>query len=280
MGGTGRPLGKTFFLQCQRRHPEVPKIPTYLHSVKIVMGLLGPFCSFDKVITSSNVATLYQVKYQKGDSALLAHSFSYRGISARCLEPDHVCREKVLKPHTDEKHPDNLIAVYQCGGTLGAGAFVTQLMELQENLDRPPPTPRDKISQWNTEDNTRKTPSLANTSTAVSPSPPLFHSSGDAAPDNSDSTSSTPHATTSSQPRPNNDHPSPSPDEHPQADVDTDDQQLLTPIPEAQAHNPYSPKVNNDVQDKAIADLRKDQNFAEAINVDQDPQAGRESREN
>ena len=30
MGGTGRPLGKTFFLQCQRRHPELPKIPTYL----------------------------------------------------------------------------------------------------------------------------------------------------------------------------------------------------------------------------------------------------------
>ena len=30
MGGTGRPLGKTFFLQCQRRHPERPKIPTYL----------------------------------------------------------------------------------------------------------------------------------------------------------------------------------------------------------------------------------------------------------
>ena len=30
MGGTGRPLGKTFFLQCQSRHPELPKIPTYL----------------------------------------------------------------------------------------------------------------------------------------------------------------------------------------------------------------------------------------------------------
>ena len=30
MGGTGRPLGKTFFLQCQRRHPELPKIATYL----------------------------------------------------------------------------------------------------------------------------------------------------------------------------------------------------------------------------------------------------------
>ena len=26
----GRPLGKTFFLLCQRRHPELPKIPTYL----------------------------------------------------------------------------------------------------------------------------------------------------------------------------------------------------------------------------------------------------------
>ena len=30
VGGTGRPLGKTFFLLCQRRHPELPKIPTYL----------------------------------------------------------------------------------------------------------------------------------------------------------------------------------------------------------------------------------------------------------
>ena len=30
MGGTGRPLGKTFFLHCQRRHPGLPKIPTYL----------------------------------------------------------------------------------------------------------------------------------------------------------------------------------------------------------------------------------------------------------
>ena len=30
MRGIGRPPGKTFFLQCQRRHPELPKIPTYL----------------------------------------------------------------------------------------------------------------------------------------------------------------------------------------------------------------------------------------------------------
>ena len=30
VGATGRPLRKTFFLQCQRRHPELPKIPTYL----------------------------------------------------------------------------------------------------------------------------------------------------------------------------------------------------------------------------------------------------------
>ena len=30
MGGTGRPLGKPFFLHRQRRHPELPKIPTYL----------------------------------------------------------------------------------------------------------------------------------------------------------------------------------------------------------------------------------------------------------
>ena len=101
-----------------------------LHSVKTVMGLLWFFLSIDKVITSSNVATVYQLKYQEGDSALLAHGFSYRGISARCLEPDHVSREKILKPHTDEEHPNNLMAIFQCGGTLSAGAFVTQLMEL------------------------------------------------------------------------------------------------------------------------------------------------------
>ena len=29
VGGTGRPLSKTFFLHCQGRHPELPKIPTY-----------------------------------------------------------------------------------------------------------------------------------------------------------------------------------------------------------------------------------------------------------
>ena len=31
MRGTGRPLVKTFFLHCQKRDPELPKIPTYLH---------------------------------------------------------------------------------------------------------------------------------------------------------------------------------------------------------------------------------------------------------
>ena len=30
MGGTGRLLGKTFFLHYQKRYPELPKIPTYL----------------------------------------------------------------------------------------------------------------------------------------------------------------------------------------------------------------------------------------------------------
>ena len=141
-----------------------------LHSVKIVMGLRGPFLSIDKVITSSNVATLYQLKYQKRDSALLAHGFSYWGISARCLERDHVSREKILKPPTDEKHPNDPIAILQCGGTNGAGAFVTQLMELQEKLDAPPPTPRDEISQWNTKDNTPKSQH-----SLTPPWPPLVH---------------------------------------------------------------------------------------------------------
>ena len=242
-----------------------------LHSVKIVMCLLGPFLSMDKVITSSNVATLHQLKYQKRDSALLAHGFSYRGISARCLEADHVSREKILKPHTDGKHPNDLIVIFQCGGTLGAGAFVTQLMELQEKLDAPPPTRRDKIPQWNTEDNTPKTPTLAETSMASPPSPPLFPPSGATAPDNSESTSSTPCPTTSGPSPPSNDHPSPSPEIHPQTEGDTDDQQLLTPILEAHTHSPYSPNMNKEVGNKAISDSQNDHSFAEAINVDQDP---------
>ena len=41
MGGTGRPLGKTFFLHCQRRHPELPKIPIYL-PVTSAMSQIGP----------------------------------------------------------------------------------------------------------------------------------------------------------------------------------------------------------------------------------------------
>ena len=30
LGGAGPPLGKTLFLHCQRRHPELSKLPTYL----------------------------------------------------------------------------------------------------------------------------------------------------------------------------------------------------------------------------------------------------------
>ena len=117
-----------------------------VHSVKILMGLLGPFLSIEKVVTTSNTATLFQIKYQARDSALLAHGFNYRGISARCLEPDHVSREKLLKPHTDDKQPNDLIAVFQCGGALGAAAFVTQLMDMQAKLKMPPPgSPRQSL---------------------------------------------------------------------------------------------------------------------------------------
>ena len=48
VGGTGRPLGKTFFLQCQRRHPELPKIPTYLPALSPVLAqrlLVWPCCA-------------------------------------------------------------------------------------------------------------------------------------------------------------------------------------------------------------------------------------------
>ena len=58
---------------------------------------------------------------------------------------------------------------------------------------------------------------------------------------------------------------------HPQTDGDTNDQQLLTPILEAHTHNPYSPNMNSEVGNKAISDSQKDNNFAEAMNVDQDP---------
>ena len=43
VGGTGRPLGKTVFLHCQRRHPELPMTPTYLptkHSAFLAQLLL------------------------------------------------------------------------------------------------------------------------------------------------------------------------------------------------------------------------------------------------
>ena len=37
--GQDGPFGKTFFLQCQRRHPELPKIPTYL---PLLLALVFP----------------------------------------------------------------------------------------------------------------------------------------------------------------------------------------------------------------------------------------------
>ena len=144
-------------------------------------------------------------------------------------------------------------------------------MELQEKLDGPPPTPRDKISQWNTEDNSPKTPTLADTLMASPPSPPLFPPSGATAADNSESTSSTTCPTTSGPSPPSNDHPSHSPEMHPQTEEDTDDQQLLTPLLEAHTHNPYSPNMNKKVGNKAISDSGRDHNFAEVINIDQDP---------
>ena len=48
-GGQDVPLGKTFFLQCQRRHPELPKIPTYL-PVPICFGV-APHNMPDHVVT-------------------------------------------------------------------------------------------------------------------------------------------------------------------------------------------------------------------------------------
>ena len=93
------------------------------------MGSLRPFHSIEKDVTSFNTATFLQIKYQKRDSALLAHAFNYRGSSACSLEPDHISREKRLNPPIDDRDPNDLIPVFQCGGTPGAGAFVTQVMQ-------------------------------------------------------------------------------------------------------------------------------------------------------
>ena len=38
VGGTGCPPGKTFFLHCQGRHPELPQIPTYLPPSALAPG--------------------------------------------------------------------------------------------------------------------------------------------------------------------------------------------------------------------------------------------------
>ena len=149
-----------------------------VHSVKIVMGLLGPFLSIEKVVTNSNTATLFQIKYEARDLALLAHGFNYRGISARCLEPDHVTREQLLKPPTDDKRANDLVAIFQCGGALGAGALVTQLMHLQAKLEMPSPDHRDKVSNWNTEENPKPGTPLIGATPTESPSPTLFPTIG------------------------------------------------------------------------------------------------------
>ena len=44
VGLTGGPPGKTFILHCQSRHPELPKIPTYLPT--LLIGVMSLSCSF------------------------------------------------------------------------------------------------------------------------------------------------------------------------------------------------------------------------------------------
>ena len=120
--------------------------------------------------------------YQARDSALLAHGLNYRGISARCLEPDHVSREKLLKAHTNDKQPNDLIFVFQCRGAPGAGAFVAQLMELQPKLELPQPDHGDKVSNWNTEESPDPGTPLIGKTPTESPSPTCFPTIGSEGP--------------------------------------------------------------------------------------------------
>ena len=95
MGGTGRPLGKTFFLQSQRRHPELPKIPTYLPVLHLCLRkkpptflvgnsrpiLLEPHL---RRLNSSNVFRRFHLGAEP-QSYLPASKFSYRHEMSRQL---------------------------------------------------------------------------------------------------------------------------------------------------------------------------------------------------
>ena len=79
MGGTGRPLRKTFFLHRQRRHPELPKIPTYLPT-SFFTNLLPLSLSHTELIKLSNIQLI----------PILAYRLIYNSLPNRLLDTlDH-----------------------------------------------------------------------------------------------------------------------------------------------------------------------------------------------
>ena len=77
----GRPLGKTFFLQCQTRHPELPKIPTYLPQDMASSGGVGGK-SAGKPATNTHSPTIWIPEYAMGPDH--THIRSVDGGDTRC----------------------------------------------------------------------------------------------------------------------------------------------------------------------------------------------------
>ena len=62
LGGTGGPLGKTFFLHCQMKHPELPKIPTYLPRPVCCAVSMAPWLLFTGVLARCVVLWVARIR--------------------------------------------------------------------------------------------------------------------------------------------------------------------------------------------------------------------------
>ena len=95
VGGTGCPLGKTFFLHCQRRHPELPKIPTYLPPLPPVVLLprRSPVMPGGRPsLLSPPLRSLPRPALRRAPSALHPPYYSLPALCApRCSSPRHGC---------------------------------------------------------------------------------------------------------------------------------------------------------------------------------------------